>query len=154
MDENKLLSRLQNQCSRREYCTADIKKKIDDAARKEGIPSSPSVADRLLKSLKADGYLSDSRYAVAFARDKSSLSGWGPAKIRFALAAKGITKLDIEHGIAEIDADSALPRMQKTLQTKYNAIKEDPQWKLKLIRFGLSRGYSYDDVEGFIAGLK
>ena len=123
-------------CSKREYCTQDIKAKVKDS----------EDADEIIASLEKDKYLSDARYAAAFARDKSSIAGWGQMKIRYALAAKGISKADIDAGIAEIDEKAALEKLEKALSVKYKSIAEEPDSKLKLIRFALGRGYDYKEV--------
>ena len=39
----------------------------------------------MVAELKEDRYVDDARYAAAFAREKASLQGWGPVKIRFQL---------------------------------------------------------------------
>lgn len=134
-----LLDSLRRQCSRREYCTADILAKI----RKS---SCPEKADEIIASLEAEGYLSDRRYAEAFARDKSSLDGWGPVKIRFMLSGKGISKSDIDAALGEIDAEAALKRLKSLAAAKYSVLKDDPQCKLKLIKYLLGRGYEYEAV--------
>lgn len=136
MDE-KVLNRLRNMCSRREYCTGDILDKLRDR----------EDADEIVESLKKDGYLSDSRFAGAYARDKSSLSGWGRIKISHGLASKGISAQDIGQALLSIDENRAWDKLVRTMTTKYSSIKDDPEWKLKLIRFALSRGYEYDEVK-------
>ena len=108
MDQTRLLDRLRSQCSRREYCEADIRRKISAEEAKCGFPLG---ADAILASLKADTYLSDARFAEAFARDKSSLDGWGSLKIRCALQARGLAKADIDAGLAAIDEASASGRL-------------------------------------------
>lgn len=138
--DTRLLSKFQMLCSRREYCTADIKLKLDAS-------DSPDTSG-VLDSLIADGFLSDSRYAAAFARDKSSLAGWGPVKISHALSAKGIPKEDIAAALDGIDGEKASERLWKLLETKFKSLREDPQCKLKLLRFALGRGYCYEDVAG------
>lgn len=140
--DTKLLSRLQTLCSRREYCTADIREKLSKSDAED--------PDEVLSSLIADGFLSDSRYAAAFARDKSSLAGWGPVKISFALSAKGISKEDISAALAGIDAPKASERLEKLLEAKYKSLREDPQCRLKLLRFALGRGYRYEDVASLV----
>ena len=67
----KVLNRLQAQCSKREYCSADIFRKAMTAFNGDR-----DQAGRLLKDLQDDGFVDDSRYAAAFAREKSRLSGW------------------------------------------------------------------------------
>ncbi len=137
----KVLDRLQAQCVKREYCRSDIFRKALTAF--EGDRDS---AGRLVESLVADRFVDDSRYAAAFAREKARLSGWGPAKISFALRGKGISKSIISDALKEIDPDEADRRMVSVLETKYKTLKGDPQEKFKLLRFGLTRGYDYDKI--------
>ncbi|MBQ3710907.1 MAG: RecX family transcriptional regulator [Bacteroidales bacterium] len=143
--KEQILSALQNLCVRREYCTSDIRRKALD--RCEG---DAALADEMVTSLKADRFVDDVRYASAFAREKSSLTGWGPVKIRFALRAKGIADSDIAAGLAEIEEDRASSRLASLLQNKWKSLSDDPAGRLKLIRFALSRGYEYSQVEGIV----
>ena len=137
----KVLDRLQAQCVKREYCRSDIFRKALTAF--EGDRDS---AERLVDSLVADRFVDDSRYAAAFAREKARLSGWGPVKISFALSGKGISKSVISEALKKIDPEEADRRMVSVLETKYRALKGDPQEKFKLIKFGLTRGYDYDKI--------
>lgn len=143
--KEQILSALQNLCVRREYCTSDIRRKALD--RCEG---DKAMADELVASLKADRFVDDVRYASAFAREKSSLTGWGPVKIRFALRAKGLSEGDIAAGLAEIEPDRASSRLESLLQNKWKSLSDDPAGRLKLIRFALSRGYEYSQVEDIV----
>lgn len=144
----KILSRLRNLCSRREYCVSDIREKAlkaldDDAAG----------ANAVVESLVKDGYVSDRRYCAAYAREKASISGWGEVKIRHALSCKGISRDDIDAGLAEIDANRATARLDRLLATKRKALGDDPQWKIKLLRFVLGRGYRYDEVADAVSAM-
>jgi len=132
-----------NQCSRREYCTEDLRPKIRKALADEW---TLAAEEELLGKLREGKYLSDLRYATSFAREKASLNGWGAVKIRYMLSAKKIASNDIDKALLEIDSEKADDRLEKLLTVKYNTIKEDPDAKLKLIRFALGRGYSYDQV--------
>ena len=87
MDDYKAIkSFLEGLCAKREYCVSDIRRKALD--RLEG---DREKAEELVASLIADKFVDDARYASAFAREKASLQGWGPIKIRFQLRAKGIS---------------------------------------------------------------
>jgi len=90
MEYAKCLARLQRLCSRAEYCSADIYRK----ALKD-LEGDAGDASRVVASLKEDRYVDDARFAAAFAREKASLQGWGPVKIRFQLRGKGISEADI-----------------------------------------------------------
>lgn len=136
---------MQTLCSRREYCTTEIYAKASKLSDGDG-----AVADAVLESLKADSFVDDLRYASAFARDKSALAGWGRSKIAYALRGKGIDGETINLALQEIDVESAGKKLDGVLAAKYRSLSEDPQWKLKLIRFALGRGYSYDEVKSAI----
>ena len=86
MEEKKVLERLQRQCARMESCAFDVRRKALKAMEGDA-----DAADRIVSSLVADRFVDDRRYAAAFAREKSSLQGWGTVKIRFQLRGKGIS---------------------------------------------------------------
>ena len=144
--KEKILSALQNLCARREYCTSDIRRKALD--RCEG---DAAMADELVASLKADRFVDDVRYASAFAREKASLTGWGPVKIRYALRAKGIEASVIDAALQETDPEKSADRLLRLLENKRKSLEGDPQIRLKLIKFALSRGYEYDDIKDYIS---
>ena len=143
--QKKVLNALEAQCAKREYCTSDILRKA--VMRCEG---DAEAAAEIVESLKADGFVDDVRYASAFAREKASLTGWGPVKIKFALRAKRISDADIEAALSEIDAPSASDRMERLLRSKWKTLQGDGQARLKLIKFALTRGYEYSDVESVV----
>ncbi len=138
---SKVLDRLQAQCSKREYCSSDIFRKAMTA-----FEGDRAQAERLLQSLVGDRFVDDLRYASAFAREKSRLSGWGPAKIKYMLAGKGIPRPLVEEALKEIDEGEADRKMRSVLETKYKTLAGDPQEKFKLLKFGLTRGYDYDKI--------
>lgn len=175
---SRILERMRHLCSVREYCTSDIRLKIDRMLAQTGYgkdagpdgygrasgtggdtvgtesaaASAADMGDMIISSLKKDGYLSDLRYAAAFARDRASISGWGSAKIRYALAAKGLDRDTVSAALEQIDEYRASSRLEKLLETKYRSLAsssdKESVYRLRdrLIRFALGRGYSYDDV--------
>ena len=145
MDKEKVLPYLQNLCVKREYCRSDIRKKALAA-----FDGDAGEADKAVASLVSDRFVDDSRYAAAFSREKSSLTGWGPAKIRYALMMKGISKEDIASGLEEIDEGAASSRLEKLVAAKRRSLQGDPYIKFKLIKYALSRGYDYDEVAAVV----
>ena len=119
--EKQVFDALSAQCAKREYCTADVRRKA--------------------------------RYAAAYAREKSALAGWGPVKIRTTLLARGVPRDVAVEALGEIDADRAAAKLEKVLEAKWRTLQDDPQGRLKLIRFALSRGYDYDPLRPLIDRL-
>ena len=137
----KVLDRMRNLCSRREYCRADIMKKAMSA-----LDGDREKAEKVIEILVAEKYIDELRYASAFARDKSSISGWGETKIRYMLSSKGVPREVIDKALEEIDESKAMTRLEKLMENKYRSLKDDPQCRLKMLRFGLGRGYGYEEV--------
>lgn len=147
-DPQKVADRLRGLCSRREYCRSDVMKKAVAA-----LDGDQSEAARIVDILVEERYVDDLRYASAFARDKSSILGWGSVKISHMLSAKGISRDIIKEALEEIDEEKASSRLDKLLQSKARSLKDDPQAKLKLLRFALGRGYGYDEVKNIVDEL-
>ncbi len=132
-------------CSRREYCKSDILKKA-----KTALGGDSKAAEEIVETLVKEKYIDDMRYASAFARDKASIAGWGDVKIRYMLASKGIAKDTISAALNEIDDSRASERLLKLIENKARTLKDDPQRKLKLLRFALGRGYEYEEVSALL----
>ena len=149
MDYAASLSRLQRLCSKAEYCSADVYRK----ALKD-LDGDASQAAQLVSCLVEEHYVDDARYAAAFAREKASLQGWGPIKIRVQLRAKGVSDDAIDAGLSEVDAARASERLERLLAAKARTLEGDPQRRLKLLKFALSRGYEYGPVEEALQNLE
>ena len=144
----KLTDRLRRLCSRREYCVSDVRKKAMTA-----LEGDSEAAENVVSALVAEKYVDDLRYATAYAREKAMISGWGETKIRYMLSGKRIPRDIVSQAMTEIDEGKADVRLQKLLENKMRSLKDDPQIKLKLIRFALGRGYQYDDIAPVIDSL-
>ena len=138
MEEKKVLERLQRQCARMEYCVSDIRRKALKAMEGDA-----EATERIVASLVKDRFVDDRRYAAAFAREKASLQGWGPVKIRFQLRGKGIPDEAVAEALQEIDPEKAASKLDKLAADKYRLLQGDPQCRLKLLKALLARGYEY-----------
>lgn len=148
MEEKKVLERLQRQCSKAEYCSSDVRRKALKAMEGDS-----EAASRIVEALVRERFVDDGRYAAAFSREKSSLQGWGAIKIRFMLRSKGIPDEIISAALEEIDSGKAERKLDKIVSDKARLLEGDPQKRLKLLKFALGRGYSYDEVEKAIDRL-
>lgn len=144
MDERqkKILSRLERQCVRAEYCSSDILKKAVSLLEGDTV-----AAKEVLESLIGNGFVDDRRYAAAFAREKSGITGWGPVKIRFALSSKRIPSATIAEALEEVDGARAEQKLRKLMEAKWKSLSGDEAARLKLLKYALSRGYDYDTVK-------
>ena len=144
-DPLKVADRMRALCSRREYCRKDILKKVMTA-----LDGDAAKAEEVVGKLVEERYVDDRRYAAAFARDKASIAGWGAAKIKYMLAAKGVDREIIASALEEVDVSRADARLEKLMENKARSLKDDPQRRMKLLRFGVGRGYGYEEVSSMI----
>ena len=135
-------------CSRREYCAADIRRKL-----MVQLDGDAAGTGKILDMLISERYVDDLRFASAYARDKASISGWGVAKIRYMLASKGIASEIISQALEDIDSGRAQLRLDKLMESKFRTLREDPQCRIKMLRFGLGRGYGYEEVTSVVDSL-
>lgn len=144
-DQKTALSALEALCSKREYCISEIRQKA--LTRLEG---KTELVQEIIDSLINESYIDESRYASAFAREKSAINGWGPIKIRYALITKGIPADIISEALEEIDSDKSLEKLKKALEAKRKSLEGEPYYKLKLTKFALSKGYSYEAISSIV----
>lgn len=151
-ERERVLNKMRALCSRSEHCRSDIRKRLEKYVNLD--------AEEIVEILCKEQFINDLRYAVAFARDKSSLQGWGERKIKLALARNGVEESVIKEALEEIDEVAADKKLDALLRTKYRSLRsetmrknsttddqEEYTLKMKIFRYALSRGYSYDQIE-------
>lgn len=134
------LARLQQRCSRAEQCPTDARKKLQEW----GVPEKEIPA--IIKTLQAQGFIDEARYARAFVRDKYGLAHWGTVKIKQALYVKKIPPDTIAGALQEIDREQYKADLLRLLRRKKATLKDASPAKRadRLLRFALGRGYEYD----------
>lgn len=142
---NSVRAALERTCVKRECCSRQIYQKALKA-----LDGDETAAQGIMDALIADKFVDDGRYAVAFAREKSALSGWGKIKIAYALRAKGISQKSIDQAWENVDCNTAQNRLEKLLHSKWEVLKDDPYGKFKLIKYALTRGYEYDEINSLV----
>jgi len=141
MTENKLiktsLSKAMALCSRREYCTEDIRTRL----LSWGLTDNDSK--RIINILHNDNFINDIRYSKAFTRDKFIHNKWGKVKIAVHLKVKNIPPDIIKTALDSIDNEDYIKVLKKIISDHRKFIKAKNQYDLKgkLLRYGLSRGF-------------
>lgn len=137
------LSALMRLCARAERSSGDARRLM------RGWGVAPDEVEKVLARLLEERFIDDSRYAEAYVREKSRLAGWGAYKIRAALQRKAIAREVIDQALAQVDNSLAVTRLQERLQRKMRSTKADTPYALrtKLLRYGLSLGFSYEEVQ-------
>ncbi|MDR1054258.1 MAG: RecX family transcriptional regulator [Prevotellaceae bacterium] len=145
------LTWLQHLCSQSEKCVADVRKKLSTWQISE------EDTTKIVKTLLDDKYIDERRYVSAFVNDKVRFSHWGALKIQAALKAKNIAQSIISKVLEELDdlpyEDELETMLRKKVKTIKIKAKDVNDLKIKLIRFGLSRGFEYDLIYSLVVKI-
>lgn len=149
MDAKKALNIVAGQCSKKEYCSADVLAKL----RRWELPEK-DIAE-IMAFLVKNRFLDDARFAEAYARDKFRFNRWGKLKIAQMLRRKQVADSVIGQALAALPEEDTDATCMELLRQKNKSIKdEDPyKRKAKLIRFALSRGFEYETVNRCLSHL-
>ena len=105
--------------------------------------------DEVILYLQAQGYQSDEEFARLYAREKWTSSGWGPARVRLALAQKGIDTGLRERIIEEVysgqDLDTAVLQMARKKWDSMSGLPTATR-KRRLSGFLQRRGYGWEII--------
>ena len=134
------LQSLMRLCARAEKSSGDAMRLM----RGWGVPE--GEREGVLAKLLEHRFIDDRRYAEAYVREKSKLSGWGARKIAFQLRQKGISQDIITTAIATLDNDDQLEQLTTKLERKMRTTKAGNNYELrgKLLRYGLGLGFDYE----------
>lgn len=129
-------------CAQGEHCQWELTEKmrrweIDEAAQA-----------RVMQRLVAERYVDDERFARAFVKDKVRYNKWGRRKVEQALWQKHIDADTQQRVLSEIGDEDYLDVLRPLLQQKRRTTKAANDYELsqKLVRFALSRGFTFDII--------
>ena len=136
-------------CSRQEKCRFEISQKLKDW----GLPE--TLIEKIILQLVKEGFINEERYAKAFVNDKFKINKWGKQKIRFALMQKSIGKDIIVLALDTIAEKEYNNMLKNEMEKKFKSIKTLEKSKIleKLIRFGLSKGFSNEEIYPVVNSL-
>jgi regulatory protein len=131
------LEKAMAQCSRREYCSDDIRNKLS----LWGVDNDD--IGKILRILISDNFINEPRYATAFVRDKFKYNKWGKVKISAHLRGKKVPQDIISSALESIDNDLYIKLLRELIEAHRKSVKAKNQYdlKAKLLRYGLSKGF-------------
>ena len=132
------LEKMRGVCAVSEQCSWDIRRKLF----RMGLNG--ATIDKILDTLIEGRFIDDERFSRAFVRHSYRFSRWGRHKIAASLYAKHISPTIISSALEEeIDTDEYESTARTVLTSKAASIGDTLTYddRMKLMRFGVSRGY-------------
>lgn len=147
-------ARLASYCAQAERSPSDLRRRMQRLELAEELQA------ELLTRLEAEGFVSGERFARAFVHDKHRFNGWGPRRLEHELRRHGIASSVIAAALEELEEETSAedeePRVLELLRTKQRSLPAGLERRKvydRLMRFGLYRGYDYDEVREAITQL-
>lgn len=143
LTEQQVLGKLTAICARAEHCKLEMRRKMD----RWEIPA--DMQQRVMDYLVEEKYIDEERYARGFINDKIKYNKWGRKKVEQALYLKAIPKEIYSPILDEMEEESFEEILLPLLRNKKKTVKgnSDYEIRMKLIRFALQRGFSYEQTE-------
>jgi regulatory protein len=143
MTYEQALHRLAAWCSRAERCVYDLRRKMDvwKISRED--------QEKIIQRLQQEKFLDESRYCLAFVKDKFHYNRWGVQKIKYELRKKQIPDGLIRKALENIDPEESREQLRRLLENKRKTVKGNTEFeiRLKLMRFAAGRGFSLEEIE-------
>ena len=149
MTKEQIIAKLSASCARAEHCLDDMRRKM------ERWQVENDVQEEVLQYLVKEKYIDESRYARFFINDKIKYNRWGRKKVEQALFYKHIPREVYEPLLDDIVDNDYEEILQPLLRTKEKNIKyaNDYEKRMKLIRFAMGRGFSYEQAVSCLKNL-
>ena len=142
MTEQEAYLRLAALCAQAEHCQYEMTEKM----RRWGLPEAAQA--RVMERLTGERYVDDERYAGAFVKDKVHFAKWGRRKVEQALWQKHIADDIRQRALDAVDDAEYVAVLRPLLQQKRRSVSapSDYEENRKLIRFALSRGFTFNVI--------
>ena len=142
MNEQEAYLQLAALCAQAEHCEQEMRDKMKRWELDE------MVQNHVINRLTEERYIDNERYARAFVKDKIRYNKWGRRKVQQALWMKRIDTDIQQRVLDEIDEKEYLEVLRPLLKQKRKSIKAENDYELnqKLVRFALSRGFTFDII--------
>lgn len=140
------LSRAASLCSTSEHCIAEITEKL----ARWGM--SQAQSDDIINRLLDEKYIDESRYAMAYARDKLRFSHWGRVKIRMMLRMQHIPDSLIREALDALDPQEYTDIAQQVIKAKMRSTDFTDSYtaSAKVIRFAMQRGFETEEIKKYL----
>jgi regulatory protein len=135
--QEEIYGKMAKLCSRTEQCTPEIRKKIKE------LGGDSLAAEKIIARLEEEKFLSDKRFVSLYVSEKFRVYKWGRIKMHYYLKMKGLKEEIIHAGFEEIDEDTYVQLLIKTMKEKARDVTNENKYQKmgQVIRFAQGRGF-------------
>lgn len=149
MTKEQIISKLTAACARAEHCKDDMIRRMQRWQVDE------SLQQEVISYLVREKYIDEERYARFFINDIVKYNRWGRRKVEQALYFKHIPREVYEPLLDEVASEDFEDVLMPLLKNKEKNLKyaNDYERRMKLLRFAMQRGFSYEQADKCISRL-
>jgi regulatory protein len=144
LTKEQALKKLKHYCAYQERSHSEVKEKL------YSVGISKKHHDQITATLIEEGYLNEERFAIAFAGGKFRVKQWGRVKIIYELKQKQVSAYNIKKALKAIDLADYLKTLQKLYKEKWNNLKDEEDWLIRLTKtknYLLQKGYEAEMIK-------
>lgn len=148
MTEQQVLQKLTALCAGAEHCSYEMLEKM----KKWEVD--PQTQAKVMAYLTKEKFVDDERYCRFFVKDKIRFNKWGRRKVEQALYMKRIPSEISKPILDEVPDEDYLRILRPLLKSKEKSMKANNEYEknMKLIRFAMSRGFTFDIIKQCLSG--
>lgn len=140
--------KLVNYCVYQDRCHSEVEQKMRDFMLID------EAKEEIYLFLIQENYLNEERFTRSYIRGKFYMKKWGRNKIKISLKQKGITDRMIQNCWDEIFEEDYQEVIQQLYAKYYDTLSgAEYQKKVKTIRYLLSKGFEYEDIQKYVDNL-
>ena len=139
-DEKIALEKAASYCAYQERSQQEVRDKLYEYGLHK-----PDV-EQIISKLIGENFLSEERFAIAFAGEKFRIKKWGKIKIKAELRHRKVSDFCINKALKQINDTDYFSTLEKIISQKSKLLKEPNKIKKrnKLIQFAAGKGYERD----------
>lgn len=132
---DEIFDKAQHFCAYQERSPQELRKKLTD------LGADATLAEEIYAALAADNFVSEERFAEAFAGGKFRINHWGRVRIRMGLRQHGISEQVTGAALAGIDEEAYRELMTQLAARKRRELEGDPNARQKLAAYLIRAGF-------------
>ncbi len=137
--------KIQHYCAYQERCHSETKSRLYEM----GLRS--AEVDQLLAELVQENFLSEERFAYAFAGGKFRMKHWGRVKIKYELKKRLVSEYCIRKGLTGIDEDEYMEVLKQEAGKRARSLAGNISRKRStLTRYLLQKGFEQNLVNDVV----